>query len=196
MVNVADVILTSHQDLFWTFSGLNVYISHCELNSLDLQLRKSNDFESTTEMPTITFYNSSFKSLDLNPETKAEINDCYIDAKNESRPTLIKANNSDILIKKSEFLRFVNKNTSTILNGENNCNVSVENTVFTGHQGHLGVLYIHDHSSMKIRNTTFNTNTAEIAGGAISVESHSKLSVTDCYFYYNAAKYGGGGYVW
>ena len=93
----------------------------------------------TTEIPTISFNNSSFRRLDLFPETRAEIIDCYIDAKNESRPTLIKANKSHINIENSEFLRFVNDNGSTILNGENNCSISVDNSMFTAHQSQLGV---------------------------------------------------------
>ena len=79
-VTVDDVILTSDQELFWTFSGLNVYFNHCELDSLELQFSKSDDIsENTTQIPTIVINKSSFESLDLHPETRAEIIDCYID---------------------------------------------------------------------------------------------------------------------
>ena len=57
-VNVTYVILTSDQDLHWTLSGLNVHVSHCELDSLQLWFRKS-DTDNTTEIPTIMISNSS-----------------------------------------------------------------------------------------------------------------------------------------
>ena len=193
-VTVADVILTSDQDFYWTFSGLNVYFNHCELNSPELQFMKDDDSENTREIPTIMINNSSLRSLDLHSETRAEIIGCYINAQNESRPTLIKANNSHIVIKNSEFLNFVNENGSTIVNGENNCSISVENSVFAEHYSKLSVFYIHDNCQMKIRNTIFKRNRAKIKGGATRVESHSRISVIDCYFDDNSAKYGGATY--
>ena len=81
-VNVVDVILTLDENYNWTFSGLNVNFDHCQLESLQLLFMKNNqDPKNTTQIPNLTFYNSSFKSLDLHPETRAEIIDCYIDAK-------------------------------------------------------------------------------------------------------------------
>ena len=126
-VSVADVILTSDVDYKWAFSGLNVNFHHCQLESLQLLFMKNDsDSKNTTQNLNTTFYNSSFKSLDLQPETRAEIIDCYIDAKKQPGPTLITSNNSDIVIHNSTFLRFVNRDGPTILDAQMNCSVSVE----------------------------------------------------------------------
>ena len=183
------MILSPHQDLFWTFSGLNVYFNHCQLDSLQVWFRKYKS-KNATGIPTIMFNNSSFKSLDLNPKTRTEIIDCYIDAKNKSQPTLIKAKNSHVVIQNSKFVLFINENGPTIIAAENNCWVTVENSVFTSHCCKQ-VLYLYGSSHMKITNTTFNRNRAESVGGAIRVESHSRLVVTYCYFTYNSAWNGG-----
>ena len=119
-VSIVDVILTSDVEYKWAFSGLNANFKLCQFDSLQLLFMKNDDdSESTTQIPNITFYNSSFKSLYLFPETRAKIIDCHIDANKESRPTLITSNNSDIVIRNSKFLRFVNKNRPTILDSPN-----------------------------------------------------------------------------
>ena len=134
-VNIADVILTSDVEYNWTFSGLNVNFELCQLDSLHLLFIKNDDDSvNTTLIAIIIFNNSSFKSLDLCPETRAEIIDCYIDANNESRPTLITSNNSDIVIHNSTFLRFVNRDGPTILDAQINCSVSVENSRLAEHR--------------------------------------------------------------
>ena len=81
----------------WRFSGLNVQILHCELDSVELLLThlllsigNKNYFEHTLENREIRVYRS-FRSLELDAETRAEITDYYIDAKHESRPTLLKS---------------------------------------------------------------------------------------------------------
>ena len=188
-VTVTNVILPSDQDLYWTFFELNIKFNHCQLNSLDLRFLKS-DPHKTTLIPTIILTNSSFRSLDLQPETRAEIVDCYIDAQNESRPTLIKANNSDVKIEKSKFLRFVNENGDTILDAQK-CSVSVENSVFSGHSSHRSVLYLENNSHMEISITTFNENRASSVGGAIQIQNHVNLTITNCTFVENYARCGG-----
>ena len=143
-INVADVILTSDVDYNWTFSGLNVNFNHCQLKSMQLLFMKNNeDSKNTTQIPIITFNNSSFKSLDLRPETRAEITDCYIDAEKQSRPILITSNNSDILIQNSTFLRFVNGDGPTILDGQMNCTVSIDNSLFAEHGSKQSLLFVH-----------------------------------------------------
>ena len=191
-VNIADVILRSDEDYNWTFSGLNVDFHHCQLESLQLVFMKNDDHsENTTQIPIITFYNSSFKSLDLCPEIRAEIIDCYIDANNESRPTLITSNNSNIVIRNSTFLSFDNEDGPTILDGQINCSVSVENSIFSEHWSKLGVLVVRNNSRMKISNTSFCGNMASLRGGAVNVNLHSRLNVTYCLFEDNTAESGG-----
>ena len=83
-VSIVNVILTSDVVYNWIFSRLKVNFHHCQFESLEIFFRKNyEDSENTKEIPNITFYNSSFKSLYLFPETRAEIIDCYIDANNK-----------------------------------------------------------------------------------------------------------------
>ena len=192
-VNVADVILRSYLNYYWTFSGFNVNFERCQLESLQLAFMKNDDHsENTTQIPIITFNNSSFKSLDLHPKTRAEITDCYIDAKKKLRPTLITSNNSDIMIQNSTFLRFVKKHGPLILDAQINCSVSVENSLFAEHRSEQSVLFVHDNSSMKVSNTIFRENTVFLRGGAISIQRYSRLNVTNCLFDDNFASKKGG----
>ena len=171
-VDIADVILRSDEDYNWTISGMNVNFHHCQLDSLQLLFMKNDDgSENTTEISSIAFYNSSFKSLDLQPETRAEIIDCYIDAKEKPRATLIISKTSDIMIQNSTFLRFVNEQGPTILDVQINCDVSVENSLFAEHQSKIGVLFVTDNSYMKIRYTSFCRNMASSRGGAVVHDS-------------------------
>ena len=180
-VNITDVILRSELDNRWTFSGLNVYFNHCELDSLQLRFTNHDvHSENTREILTIMITNSSFRSLDLRPETRAEIIDFYIDAQSQSRPTLLKTNNSHIKIQNSQFHQFVNKNGATILDAENHCN-----------QSRHGVLYFHDNSHVEISNTNCQ-NRVSYSGGAIYVNNYVKLTITNCIFDENSARsYGG-----
>ena len=187
-VNIVDVILTSDVDYNWTISGFNVNFDHCQLESLQLLFMKNDgDSENTTQNLNITFYNSSFKSVDLQPETRAKIIDCYIDAKKQPRPTLFTSNNSDIVIHNSTFLRFVNSDGPTILDAQINCDVSVENSIFVEHLSWKSVLFVHDKSNMKISHTTFHGNIALSEGGAVRMELYSRLDVTYCLFDDNSA---------
>ena len=190
-LSAVDVILQADQDYNWTFSGLNVQLNHCQLDSLQLALGNDNP---RARNPKIVINNSSFRSLVLLPETKAEIIDCYVDAKGESRPTLITAINSDIKIRNSKFLLFVNKNGPTILYAQNDCSVSLENSVFTGNQGNGGVLYLYDQGHIEIVDTTFNENEGAHAG-AVFVQQHVTLYVTNCLFDKNSAANGGAVYA-
>ena len=90
---------------------------------------QSNNSEYLVEETKIQIYNSSFRSLDLEPGTKAQITQCYIDGEFKDRPTLITANNSDVSIQNCRFDHFMNENGSTILFGFNNSHVTIENSV-------------------------------------------------------------------
>ena len=155
-------------------------------------------------------HNSSFGSLELNPATKANIIDCYIDGKMKQRPTLITANNSDVLIEKCHFENFINEKRSTVLLGHNNSQVTIENSVFFKHKSSKGILFLRNNSSMQIssslisqsirysaislqdrvtavlNNTVFRNNSA-LAGGAMYVEYHCQVTLANCTFSSNKA---------
>ena len=80
---------------------MNIKISQCNVDSISIVVQsesRSNHTKQLVENPEIIIHNSSFSSLNLNPGTKAEITNCYIDAQFNPRPTLISANNSDVSI--------------------------------------------------------------------------------------------------
>ena len=181
-VNVADVVLRSDLSYEWTFSGMNVNFDHCKLESLHLTFMKNDeDSNNTKQIPDITFNNSSLKSLNLGPQTRAEIIDCYIDAKNKLRSTLITSNNSDIVIRNSTFLHFDNDDGPTILDAQINCSVSVENSRFAKHRSEQSVLFVHDNSYMKISHTNFSGNVGQYVG-SVRIQRHSRLTIKECLF--------------
>ena len=77
----------------WTFSGLNVNVLRCRLDSIGMILEpespsiriiveresRLNDGKHLVENTKIIIRNSSFSSLALEPGAKAQIIDCYID---------------------------------------------------------------------------------------------------------------------
>ena len=142
---MADVTLSFNETFTfqWIFSGLSVKVSQCRLDSgrVIVQPCQSNNTEYLIEEPEIVIHNSSFGKLDLNPETKAQITDCYIDGEFKDRPTLITANNSEVSIQNCHFENFVNQNGSTILFGHNNSHVKIENSGFIQHNSSKGVLF-------------------------------------------------------
>ena len=82
-ISVTDVTLSFNETFQWIFSGLNVKISQCKVDPIGIIVQSESRFHHTEHMvenPEIVIYNSSFGSLDLNPGTKAQITDCYIDA--------------------------------------------------------------------------------------------------------------------
>ena len=98
-IEVSHITLSANETFQWIFSGLNINVSQCRLDSIriKIQVDQSNHAEQM-ENPQIIIYRSSFNSLDLKPGTKAQITECNIDAEFKLRPTLITANNSDLLI--------------------------------------------------------------------------------------------------
>ena len=119
-ISVADLTLSFIETYQWIFSGLNVNISRCCLDSIRITIKsdsQSNDMEHLVENPKITIFNSSFGILRSNPQTEAQITNCYIDAQFKPRPTLIIANKADVSIQNCHFGNFINENGSTVLCG-------------------------------------------------------------------------------
>ena len=215
---MTDVDLSFEETLRWIFSGLNVNISRCDIGSVRLAVQSSiwaNNTEQLVENTVIRIHNSSFHSLDLYPESKAQITDCYIDGKLKNRPTLITANNSDISVQNCHFGKCINKNGSTILYGYNNSHVVIENSDFIQHNSSKGILLMQNNSSMHIsgssisqnrvsstlysaitlrhgihavvNNTVFRNNSARV-GGALIGENQCNITITNCTFSSNKAK--------
>ena len=150
-ISVKDI--TFNETFHWTFSGLNVNVSQCRLDSVHMAVQsyiRSNDTKQFVETATTAIHNSSFSNLELNPGTRANITNCYIDDEFKDRPTLITANNSDLLIQNCHFENFINEHGSTILLGHNNSQVTIENSVFNKHNSSKGVLFLLNNSSMRI----------------------------------------------
>ena len=208
--------MTFNETFHWTFSGLNVNILRCRLDSVHITVQSciwSNDSQSSNKA-TIPIHNSSFGSLDLEPGTKALITQCYIDAEFKDRPTLITANNSDVSIQNCQFENFTNENESTLLFGHNISQVTIQNSVFMKHKGSRGVLLLQENSSLHLsgslmsqnfaftlgysaislkdgihavlNNTVFRNNSALI-GGAMYVEDHCQVRLANCTFSSNKA---------
>ena len=215
---MTDVDLSFNETLKWIFSGLNVKILQCNVDPICIVVQsenQSNQTEHMVENPEIIIRNSSFSSLDLKPESKALITDCYIDGKFQPRPTLITANNSDVSIQNCHFGNFINENGSTVLYGHDSSNVRTENSVFIRHNSSKGVLFMQNYSSIHItgssisqnvacspgyssitlkdnidadvNNTVFRNNSA-LMGGALIAEKHCKVALTNCTFSSNRAK--------
>ena len=193
MIYVADVILSFNQTFtfLWTFFGLNVNLSRCSIDSVQITVR-SNDTEQFVKMATIMIHNSSFGSLDLNPGTKAQITDCYIDGEFKQRPTLITANNSTVNIQNCHFEKFINQNGSTILLGHNNSHIEIENSVFIKHNSSRGVFFLQNNSSMRMSSSLFSQNVASTLGySTITSKYKSHLVVKNTMFKNNSALAGG-----
>ena len=211
-IDITNVTLTFNETFQWTFSGLNINILRCPLDSVQSYVW-SNDSQSRNKA-TIAIHNSSFGSLDLEPGTKAQITDCYIDGQMKQRPTLIRVNNSDVWIQNCHFESFVNDNGSTILFGHNNGHVTIENSVFNQHNSSKGVLFLNNNSSLHVsssslsqnvaltlsystitlkngihtfvKNTTFKNNTA-FAGGTVKAQNKCLVTLVNCTFSSNKA---------
>ena len=160
---VADVTLSFTETFRWIFSGLNVNISQCHLDSIHMIVDPDgwfNDTEHLVENPRIIIHNSSFGSLDLKPATKAQITQCYIDGLLIPRPTLIIANNSDVSIQNCHFLNFINGNNSTVLQGSRNSQIIIDNSVFIQHNSSEGILFLQQNCSLSINNLLISQNVA------------------------------------
>ena len=84
-----------------------------------------------------------------------------------------------------------NSNTSVALD---NSKVLTENCTFHNNSSPLngGALYVQEHSSLNLSNTTFLYNSAA-SGGAVSADSYSVLRICNCSFSNNIALSNGGG---
>ena len=175
---------------------------------------RPNQTEHLVENPEIVIHNSSFGSLDLNPGSKAQIIDCYIDAQFEPRPTLITANNSDVSIQNCHFGNFINEKSYTVLYGHYYSHVTIENSVFVQHNSSKGVLFLQKNCYMFINNSTHSHNMASspsyspvsledgihavmintvfsnnsaVSGGALIAKNQCKIALTNCTFSSNKA---------
>ena len=74
------------------FISANVTFSR--LSSWHFQLDRVT--QEVYDTPVINIHNSSFGSVDLQPETKAIVTHCFLDARLKSGPTLISANNATV----------------------------------------------------------------------------------------------------
>ena len=214
-IYVADVTLSFNETFQWTFSGLNVNVSKCHLDSISIIMEpcQSNP-RYLIEEAYIIIYNSSFGNLDLDPGTKARITQCYIDGQFKSRPTLITANNSDVSIQNCQLRNFANENDSTILFGHNTSHVTIENSLFIQHNSSKGISLLENNSSIHIngssisqnvaftlsysavtlkdgihavvKNTTFMNNSA-LGGGALNADNQCKVTLDNCTFSSNKA---------
>ena len=194
-ITVTDVDLSFNETYQWIFSGLNVNIWQCNVNPISIVVqseRLPNHTEHVVENPEIVIQNSSFGSLDLNPGTKAQITDCYIDAQFKPRLTLITANNSDVLFQDCHFGNFINENGSTVLYGHDNSHIAIENSVFIQHSSSKGVLFLHNNSSMGISSSSISQNVASSPGySSITLQDEIHAVVHNTVFRNNSALVGG-----
>ena len=193
----------------WIFSGLNVNVYRCRLDSIGITVEpcQFNNTEYLIKERKITIDNSSFGNLDLKSGTQAQITHCFIDTELIPRPTLITANNSEVLIQNCHFGNFINENGSTVLFGHNNSHVTIKNSVFIQHNSSKGVILLRNSSSLHISsssisqniatspgyssitlydginavvNSTVFTNNSGLTGGAMIVYEQCKVTLTNC----------------
>ena len=223
MISVANVTLSSNETLKWIFSGLNVNVSQSNLDSIRIIIQsdsQSNGVEYLVENPKIAIYNSSFQSLDLNPQTEAQITDCYIDAQFKPRPTLITANNSDVSIQNCHFANFINENDSTVLYVYYYSHATIEKSVFIQHNSSKGILVLQNNCSLSFTNSAISKNVASsfgysaitlrdgvhaniygsvlennlaLMGGAMNAQDQCHVILINCTFSKNKAVTGGSG---
>ena len=164
---MTDVDLSFKETLKWIFSGLNVTIWQSNVDPIGIVVQSERQFYETehlVENPEIVIHNSSFRSLDLNPGSKGQITDCYIDAQFKPRPTLITANNSDVSIQNCHLGNFISENGSTILYGHNNSHIIIKNSVFIQHNSSKGVIFLQNNCYMFINKSTHSHNVATSFG--------------------------------
>ena len=167
----------------------------CNINPIDILVqsdKKSYQMQHLVQNPEIIIHNSSFGSSDLNPGSKAQITDCYIDAQFKPRPTLITASNSDVSIQNCHFGNFINEIDSTVLYGHDNSHIIIKNSVFIQHNSSKGVLFLQINSSIGISSSLILQNIASSPGySAISLQDGIHAEVHDTVFRNNLALVGG-----
>ena len=192
-IHITHVTLSFNEAFRWIFSGLNVIVSQCHLYSVPINVQTKILSNDTGEIHTMaTIYNSSFGSLELNPGTKTQITDCYIDGQLIPRPTLITVNNSDVSIQRCHFKKCVNENDSTLLFGHNNSHITIENSVFVQHNSSRGILFLQNNSSMRMSSSLMSQNFAFTLGySAVTLKGGINAVVNNTVFYNNSALSGG-----
>ena len=123
IVSVINVNLSWNRTFEWSFSELNVNISHCDLGLSQLNIQPSGEIN-----PLIIIRNSSFGSLNLQSGTAAIVANSHIDANFTLRPTFITANSSNVRIINSYFNQFVTLNGPTLFLGHSGCSLTIENS--------------------------------------------------------------------
>ena len=195
IIDITNVTLSINETFLWTFSELNVNVSQCRVDCIGIIAHHENYSDDTAHLMgklEITISNSSFGTLDLEPRTKAQITDCYIDAKFKERRTLITANNSCVLIQNCHFKNIINENGTTILFGHSNSHITIENSVFIQHNSSKGVLFLRVNSYLNIRSSLFSQNIAFIMGySTISLKDGIHAVVHDTVLRNNSAINGG-----
>ena len=156
--------LFSNQELHWTFSGLNLNISQCDLDPVHITVQIHDHATQVFNTPESIIRNSSFGSLDLNPGTKAQIIDSYIDGEFKQRSTLITANNSNLVIRNSHIEHFINEKGSTVLYAYDHSHVIIDHSIFIRHNSLKGVLALENNCSLKITNSLISHNVASLPG--------------------------------
>ena len=193
-IYVADVTLSFNETFQWTFSGLNVNVSKCRLDSIGIIMEpsQSNNTKYLVEETKIIIHNSSFKSLDLETETTALIIECYIDAEFKPRPTLITVNNSDVSIQNCHLENFLNEKGSTVLQGSGKSHVEINNSVFIQHNCSKGILFLQQNCSLSINNSLISQNVASSQGfSAITLQDGIYADIRNSVVENNSALMGG-----
>ena len=168
----------------WSFSELNVNISHCDLGLSQLNIQPSREIN-----PLITIRNISFGSLNLQSGTAAIVANSHIDAHFTLRPTFITANSSNVLITNSYFTQFVTLNGPTLFRGHSGCSLTIENSTFVNHRGSHGILYMHRGYSMVLTESSFLRNT--LKNSPVIVLRSIQLKIHQSLFANNSAPSGG-----
>ena len=190
VITVTNVTLTnSHR---WKINGLNVNITSSTLSLVHITMRREPTLNQVVENPKIQIHNSSFGGLDLQPDTEAEVTDCYIDGGLTVHPVLIIVENSAISIKGSTFTRHTSEQDPTIIFGHSNSRISIENTVFHKQFGLYGVICAFKGSTLKITNSNFTENVAyEKTYSPLTLWKNTNAIITDSVFENNLAFEGG-----
>ena len=198
-VNILDVTLSLNESFIWIFNELNIQVFNSQLDSITIIVKmnsQSNETFHPRENPETIIGNSNFRGLDLKPGTKAQITACYIDAHYNPRPTLITASNAQVLIQNSHFERFSNDNGSTVINGQNESIVILEDSSFSYHSSSKGVLYLHNTCTLNMTNSTIAYNMATSAGfSAITLYKSTGAMIKNSSFTNNSAMMGGALYA-
>ena len=200
----------------WTLIGVSTNVTFSRLSSWHFLLKRDTHEVSTT--PTISLHNSTFGSVDLQPQTKAQVKDCFMDARLRSSPTLISATNATVSVANCRFSRFKSKHGPTILLGMNNSHISITNTSIIKNRGVFGTIFLANNCSINFTTVLIADNFADnfgfssvlfwngifatisnshiannraVCGGAVWASNYTHLEVINTTFQMNEALQGG-----